>query len=254
MCGRYVSTKSTADLLDEFDAEDATEAPSAEPDYNVAPTTSVRAVMTRARRPKSTTEGDATPVRQLRLVRWGLVPSWAKDVSVGNRFFNARSDSLATKPAFKRAFAKRRCLLPADGWYEWMRDVDAGGHPHKQPYLMTPQNGRSVALAGLYEFWRPDDAPADTPLLVSATIVTVDAQGPLAEIHERMPLVISAADWTRWLDPAVEAPLDLLAPRDEVAAEQLEVRPVSSLVNNVKNNSPELLTRAEPPETALELF
>jgi putative SOS response-associated peptidase YedK len=256
MCGRYVSTKSTADLLDEFDAEDLTEAASADPDYNVAPTDPVRAVLTRL--PRSHGGQSAAqplqPVRQLRIARWGLVPSWAKDVSVGNRMFNARAESIGEKSAFKRAFAKRRCLLPADGWYEWMRDTDELGKPRKQPFFMTRTDGASLALAGLYEFWRPKDAAEDVPLLLSVTILTVQAMGELAEIHDRMPLVIGRPDWGRWLDPALDGPVDLTEARDEVAAEHLELRPVSAAVNSVQNNSADLIARVDPPTRALELF
>ena len=248
MCGRYVSTKSTADLLDEFDAVDATESQPVEPDFNIAPTKPVRAVVTRVPR------GEQQPVRQLRVARWGLVPSWAKDASIGNRMFNARAESVSDKSAFRRAFEKRRCLLPADGWFEWQREVDGAGKPFKQPYYMTPPDGHSLALAGLYEFWRPQGADEDVPMLLSVTVLTVQSRGELAEIHDRMPLVIERPHWQRWLDPAQSGPVRLIAPHDEVTAEHLELRPVSQLVNSVDNNSPELLERRDPPPVALELF
>ncbi|MGX7679325.1 SOS response-associated peptidase [Jatrophihabitans sp. DSM 45814] len=265
MCGRYVSTKSTADLLDEFDAVEVAESddPVIVPDYNVAPTTSVRTILTRLPRGiESRSESAVDPVRQLRAARWGLVPSWAKDESVGNKMINARAESLADKAAFKRAFAKRRCLVPADGWYEWHRTTDTAGKPAKQPYLMTPGDGRSLALAGLYEFWRPkstagesdDTEDSAVQWLLSVTIVTVPAQGELAEIHERMPLVVGQANWSRWLDPSQGGPSELLTPEDEAAREALELRPVSAKVNSVQNNSVDLLTRVEPAEPALELF
>jgi putative SOS response-associated peptidase YedK len=278
MCGRYVSTKSTSDLLSEFDAVEAADAGSFEPDYNVAPTKSVRTVVNRVPHksvvatpdgaqpeapPEATQPEEAEPVadgaqavsvRQLRIARWGLVPSWAKDLSAGNRMFNARAESVPDKAPFKRAFAKRRCLIPADGWYEWLRDTDTSGKPRKQPFFITPQDGRSVALAGLYEFWRPAGAPEGTELLLSVTVLTVAAQGELAGIHERMPLVLARQDWTRWLDPAVAAPTDLLEPRDEAAQEALELRPVSDKVNSVQNNSADLLERVQPSPPALELF
>lgn len=281
MCGRYVSTKSTSDLLEEFDALDATSGEATETDYNVAPTTQVRTVLTRAPResaaeptgdeppsqeppshepPSHETVSElAAPVRQLRVARWGLVPSWAKDVSVGNRLFNARSESVPDKPAFARAFAKRRCLVPADGWYEWQRETGPDGKPHKQPFLMIPQDGHSLALAGLYEFWRPKGAGADVPILLSVTVLTTQAQEKLAEIHDRMPLVLRRQDWQRWLDPAVAAPSELLLPHDEVADESLELRPVSSKVNSVRNNSADLIEPVAYPEPdeqpqALELF
>lgn len=248
MCGRYVSTKSTGDLLDEFDAVDATDAEQVEPDFNIAPTKPVRAVLTR------TLRGEQRPVRQLRVARWGLVPSWAKDTSTGSRMFNARAENVADKPAFRRAFEKRRCLLPADGWYEWLREVDPAGKPRKQPFYMTPPDGHSLALAGLYEFWRAPDAEEGTPLLLSVTVITVQSFGQLAEIHDRMPLVLDRRSWQRWLDPSATGPTGLLEPRDEVSAETLELRPVSQLVNSVDNNSPELLDPVDRPPVALELF
>jgi putative SOS response-associated peptidase YedK len=249
MCGRYVSTKSSVDLLDEFDAvapdRPDSAAPDIEPNYNVAPTLDIRIVVNRA-----PAQGDA-PIRQLRVARWGLVPSWAKDLSVGSRMFNARADSVATKPAFRKAFATRRCLIPADGWYEWRREDGPDGKPVKQPYFMTRADGASVAFAGLYEFWRPrepDDAEEPAPWVTSATILTVDSQGALAQIHDRMPLVLDPADWARWLDPAADGPQDLLAPYDEARQEHIELVPVSTAVNNVRNNGPELLEPAPDPQ------
>jgi len=252
MCGRYVSTKSTGDLLDEFDAEDAT-GESYQADYNVAPTVTVRTVVNRPPREEGKEyDPQAPPIRQLRLARWGLVPSWAKDLSVGSRMFNARAESINAKPAFRTAFTKRRCLVPADGWYEWLRTTDANGKPRKQPYLMTPVDGRSLAFAGLYEFWRPKGSEQD--LLLSVTVITVASQGDLAEIHDRMPLVLAHSDWQRWLDPTVAEPSELLIPQDESAREHLELRPVSELVNSVKNNAPQLLDPANLIPTAQELF
>jgi putative SOS response-associated peptidase YedK len=251
MCGRYVSTKSTPDLLDEFDAVDGTGDVDVEPVYNVAPTQDVRTVVNRV--PRGADPG-AEPVRQLRLAHWGLVPSWAKDRGVGNKMINARAESVTSKPAFKRAFAKRRCLIPADGWYEWQRDVDAEGKPRKQPFLMTPRDGHSVAFAGLYEFWKQTDADSSVDLLLSVTILTVPSRGELEQIHDRMPLVLDRSQWAEWLDPAHPAPTALLTPHDEVAEQSLELRPVSSKVNNVANDSPDLLDPVHPAARPLELF
>jgi len=259
MCGRYVSTKASKDLLHEFDAVDATGGETIQPDYNVAPTRSVRTVVNRPPREEND-EGrlaeskDAETVRQLRLAHWGLIPSWAKDASVGYKMINARAETIAEKPAFKRAFAKRRCLVPADGWYEWLKDVDADGKPTKQPYLMIPQDGHSLAFAGLYEFWRPKDADDDVPLTMSVTILTVPSQGVLTEIHDRMPLLVPKGDWQRWLDPAQGGPDNLLDAGDEAAREALELRPVSQDVGNVRNNKADLLTRVDVGVKPLELF
>ncbi len=250
MCGRYVSVKADEDLLEEFDAVAETEGQVADAGYNVAPTTRVRIVVNRP--PHG--EHDAPPVRQLRVARWGLVPSWAKSATVGNRMFNARAESMTEKKsAFARAFAVRRCLVPADGWYEWQRVDGPDGKPAKQPYLMIPGDGHELGLAGLYEFWRPKDDP-EADWLLSTTILTVPAQGPLAEIHERMPLVVARSAWQRWLDPHQPGPAELLEPEDQAAREGLELRPVSSKVNRVGNDSPDLIERVPAAAVAQELF
>lgn len=244
MCGRYVSVRSDADLTDEFDAVDATDGLRPEPDFNVAPTKPVRAVVNR---PLRDAEGNPakTPTRQLRVVSWGLIPSWAKDRKTQGRMFNARVEGVATTNAFRRAYAKRRCLVPADGWYEW-RKTDAGA---KQPVYMVPTDGHPLAFAGLYEFWGERGETVTT-----CTIITAPSAGALSDIHDRMPLVLPRVSWARWLDPAVADPSDLLAPWDEAAGEQLELRPVPTLVNKVDNNGPELIATAEPEPDAQRLF
>src|SRR5215472_7051314 len=141
MCGRYASARSRIELLEEFAIErDRVDDP-LQPDYNVAPTKPVYAVMTRA--PKA--EAAAAPERELRVVRWGLVPYWAKDVSIGSKMINARAETVSEKPAFRSAFAKRRCLLPADGYYEWMKQEGPQG-PVKQPYYICSKDGSSLAF------------------------------------------------------------------------------------------------------------
>jgi putative SOS response-associated peptidase YedK len=248
MCGRYVSVRSDADLLTTFDAVDATDDEQLEPDWNVAPTKPVRAIVNRPLRDESGTPA-TQPTRQLRVLSWGLVPSWAKDRSIASRMFNARLESVAGKPAFRTAYAKRRCLIPADGWYEW-QVVDGPDGPVKQPFYMTPADGHPIAFAGLYEFWRGGDGPT----LTSCTILTAPSDGALAEIHDRMPLVLPRRAWARWLDPAVSDPADLLRPWDEAAGEHLELRPVSTAVNKVDNNGAQLVERADPLPEAQTLF
>jgi putative SOS response-associated peptidase YedK len=250
MCGRYVSVQADSDLLAEFEAVDATDGARAATGYNVAPTDAVRAVVNRKQR-----DGDGhsvgDPVRQLRVMSWGLVPSWSKDRSGAARMINARSESVAGKPAFKRAFAGRRCLIPADGWYEWQ--AGAGTKAPKQPFFMTPKDGHGLAFAGLYEFWS-DPSVTGAPTLTTATIITVPSAGELEAIHDRMPLVLAAANWARWLDPDVKDPTDLLSTWDEAAGEQLELRPVSSQVNSVRHDGPELVERLEPDTATPALF
>ena len=133
-------------------------------------------------------------------MRWGLVPSWAKDPSIGSRLINARMETVTEKPAFRRAFAKRRCLLPADGYYEWY-GAERG---KKQPFYITRRDGRPLAMAGLYEFWRaPDADPEDRDAwLVTCTVLTTTAEDDVGRIHDRMPLMVPPDRWAEWLDPA----------------------------------------------------
>src|SRR3954465_15580167 len=236
MCGRYAASRRAEDLVLEFEAVKAEGQPPLAADYNVAPTKDVYVV-----RHKKERDAEGAPTggghRELRAVRGGLVPSGAKDVSVGNRMLNARVESLTDKPAFKKAAASRRCLVPADGWFEWAKRLDS---PTKQPYFITPQNGSGLALAGLWEVWgRGEDR------LYTCTIVTSPAVGALTEIHERMPLVLPPDRWADWLDPEQQDVGELIAPTPPELVEALELRPVGTAVNNVANNGRELLARAE---------
>lgn len=240
MCGRYAAKKDPATLADEFDAVDATGPGYPGPDYNVAPTKQVCTVVERHPREDGGKPDGTRTERSIRLMRWGLVPHWAKDPSVGNRMINTRAESAAEKPAFKSALRTRRCLLPADGWYEWRRDGKA-----KQPYYMTSMDGSSLALAGIWSTWRPKDAEAGEPPLVTCSILTTDAVGPLAEVHDRMPLVLPPAAWQRWLDPDRDDVAELLVPPAGEIVAGLELRPVSGEVNNVRHNGPMLLERVE---------
>ena len=162
MCGRYASSRRPSDLIEEFEVvTDRTTAP-LEPDFNVAPTKEVYAVL---ERPPRAADGSKSgqPERQLRVLKWGLVPSWAKDPAIGNRMINARMETVAEKPAYRRAFASRRCLLPADGYFEWYPtdEKTKAGKPRKQPFFIRPADGGVLAMAGLYELWRDPSVPAD---------------------------------------------------------------------------------------------
>lgn len=236
MCGRYAASRSPDDLVVEFEAVRAEGQPGLPADFNVAPTKDVYVVRHKKERDA---EGALTGGghRELRAVRWGLVPSWAKDVSVGNRLLNARVESLTEKPAFRAAARSRRCLVPADGWYEWATRLDS---PTKQPYFITPEDGSGLAFAGLYEVWgRGEDR------LYSCTVVTAPAVGALTEIHQRMPLVLPPDRWADWLDPSREDVEALAEPTPPELVEALELRPVSTRVNNVANNGRELEERVE---------
>jgi putative SOS response-associated peptidase YedK len=248
MCGRYASIKAPADLADEFRAVDATDG-AAQADYNVAPTKQIITVVERHPRDAEGTPDPDRTERTLRMVRWGLVPSWAKDPKGGARMINARSESVSTKPAFRRAFSSRRCLIPADGWFEWQR-----GPEHKQPYYTHYADGSSLAMAGLWEYWKPKDDPENEypEGLVTATVLTTDAVGPLAQIHDRMPLVLPPSAWDAWLDPdrgsGDDAVASLITPPTLDLVARLELRPVSALVNSVRNNGPQLLEALPPQE------
>ncbi len=250
MCGRYASIKAPADLADEFRAVDATDG-AAHADYNVAPTKQIVAVVQRHPRDAEGNPDPDTVERTLRLVRWGLVPYWSKDAKGGARMINARSETAGSKPAFRRALSARRCLIPADGWYEWQRGKD-----HKQPYFTHYSDGSSLAMAGLWEFWKPKDDPADEypDGLVTAAVLTTAAVGPLAQVHDRMPLVLPPSAWDTWLDPDTgstdDAVAALLVPPSPELVAAMEIRPVASAVNNVRNNGPELLDPLGPEDVA----
>ncbi|HEX7661887.1 MAG TPA: SOS response-associated peptidase [Pseudonocardiaceae bacterium] len=245
MCGRYSATKSPAALAAEFDAVDATGGGAPGADYNVAPTKPVITVVDRHPRDEQGTQDLDHIQRSLRVMRWGLVPHWAKDRSIGGRMFNARSDTVASKAAFRGSLARRRCLVPADGWYEWRRDGRA-----KQPFYMTRRDGASIAFAGLWSTWRDPADTSDDPatLLVSCAILTTDAVGQLTGIHPRMPLQLPTSAWAGWLNPDSFDVGDALTNPDPALVDDLELRPISDAVNNVRHNGPELLVAADRPE------
>ncbi|MFI5979968.1 SOS response-associated peptidase [Streptomyces sp. NPDC051555] len=250
MCGRYASTRAPADLAGLFDAHwDPGEALAAS--WNVAPTDPVWAVLERADR-----DGGAVQ-RRLRPVRWGLVPSWAKDPGVGSRMINARVETVHEKPAYRKAFTKRRCLLPADGFYEWEAvPATDRAKAYKQPYFIAPEDGAPMAMAGLYEFWRdPAVADADDPTawLTTCTIITTEATDAAGRVHPRMPLALHRDDYGAWLDPTRHDTHELRALLHTPADGFLAVRAVSTEVNSVRNNGPRLLAPAggaatPPPE------
>jgi putative SOS response-associated peptidase YedK len=242
MCGRYVSTRSPGDLVDLFEVTRFDPAQSVAASWNVAPTDEVWAVLERPDRET----GEV--LRQLRALRWGLVPSWAKDPKIGARLINARVETADSKPAYRTAFARRRCLLPADGFYEWQTEpAPGGGKPRKQPYFISPQDGGVMALAGLYEFWRDprvtgDDDPA--AWWVTCTIITTEAEDAAGRIHPRMPLALDPADYAAWLDPSHQDAEELRRLLHTPADGRLDARAVSTAVNSVRNNGPDLLSDA----------
>ncbi|NJC70932.1 SOS response-associated peptidase [Planosporangium thailandense] len=220
MCGRYATTRSATDLSALFDASDET-GDGLAADYNVAPTDAVPIV----RRSRS---AEATV---LSTARWGLVPSWAKDTSGAARMINARAETVATTRAYAPSFATRRCLVPADGWYEWVRHSPR----QRQPYFMTRSDGGVLAFAGLWSVWGDK--------LLTCTIVTTAAVGELSLVHERMPLALPPDRWRRWLEGDAAAAVALLEPAPADYLESIEIRPVGAAVGDVRNDGPGLVER-----------
>lgn len=238
MCGRMTMRTDPSDVARTFDAEVRDPAALAElgPRYNVAPTQPIEVVVQRD-------DG-----RFLELHRWGLVPSFAKSVSVGNRLINARAETVATSPAFRTSFARRRCVIPADGFYEWRREGR-----RKQPFLIHAPDDRPLAFAGLWAPWRD---PETGGWLLSAAVVTTRANGVVGRVHDRMPVILEPSAWPIWADPEVRDPgllADLLRP---AADSLLTLTPVSPAVNNAANEGPQLLLppAAEAGDEALTLF
>lgn len=268
MCGRYAASASPADLAEEFEVDlDRTgepsrsilanpqDPPAGTPDYNMAPSKQAPVVLTRSlREADEAYAAGQGPQRQLRLLTWGLVPSWAKDVKVGMRMINARADSVLDKAAFRRAAISRRALVPAAGWYEWQVSptaTDAKGRPRKQPFWVHRADGSDCAFAGLYEFWRDRAVPDQedpTAWLTTFTIITTDAEPGLDRIHDRQPLVLDKDLWDDWLDPdltdpeAVQSMLDLARPG------RFEAYAVSKAVSSNRNNGPQLIAPAAVEE------
>lgn len=217
MCGRFTLRTPARDVARAFGLDLLDDWP---PRYNVAPTQSVAAV----RQP-------AGEQRQLVFLHWGLVPSWADDPTIGNRMINARAETLATKPAFRKAFRQRRCLIPSDGFYEWQQQGR-----QKQPYYFTLADGGLFALAGLWERWEKNAL-----VIESCTIITTAANSLVAPLHDRMPVILPPDDYGLWLDANVEDVERLQSLLRPLSAEAMRARPVSTLVNSPRNDSPACL-------------
>jgi putative SOS response-associated peptidase YedK len=234
MCGRFVS----ATPPDQIAAYFGTEAPEAllAPSYNVAPTNDVYAILS---------DGTA---RHLDAFHWGLVPLWAKDPKVGSKMINARADTLAAKNAFKSAFKRRRCIIPADGFYEWRKDPNAPPKAKKQPYFIHRPGGEPVAFAGLWEVWKGPNK--DQEPLRSCVIITTSPNEPMSAIHDRMPVILPESAWATWLDREIDD-LDLLGKLLVPAPPELiTMHTVSTEVNNVRNNGEHLIEEAPPIDPA----
>lgn len=225
MCGRFVQAGSIDDYVRHFGVE-LVQAERLTPSYNVAPTDEVYAV------------AEHGGVRRLGSFRWGLVPHWAPDTGGGARLINARLETVGSKPAFRDSFRRRRCLIPADGFYEWERRPDGSRLPY---YFHHPQ--APVALAGLWASWRD---PAGDRRLRTCAIVTAPADQVVGAVHGRMPVILPPERWERWLD-RTNRDVEDLAHLVRIGESGLVARPVSTLVNNVRNNLPECIAPLSPP-------
>jgi len=234
MCGRFVSTTSPEELAAYFGAEPP------DPDidlgvrYNVAPTQGVLAV------------GESTGRRQIEVLRWGLVPFWAKDPKIGNRMINARAETVGEKNSFRGPFAKRRCIVAADGFYEWRKDA---GSKKKQPMYITRVDSSPMAFAALWEIWddhRHPDTSGEPMQLHSCTIITTSPNEVMAEIHDRMPVMLAPSAWDEWLDPSNHDVDSLARLLVSAPSRLIRVRRVSADVNNVRNDHARLI-EALPP-------
>jgi putative SOS response-associated peptidase YedK len=234
MCGRISQWRPSSELAAIFGAEDLADSPGGR--FNVAPTDRAVVVVQREDR------------RAVTAYRWGLIPHWSESAATGNRMFNARAESIDRLPAFRYAFQRHRCLVPADAFYEWRRSVDARGKTVREPFAVVRRDGQPLALAGLWAGWKDEDSGE---IVRSFTIVTTAANELMRPIHDRMPVVVPDSAWDRWLDPTrTAAPAlaelkGLLVPADEG---WLEAYPVSRRVNDVRNDDPTLLSPlAAPP-------
>ena len=223
MCGRFAFYSPHEAIVRLFGLPDDT--PEVEPVYNVAPTTYVPVVRE---------SPDVAATRRLALMYWGLVPWWAKDRSIGARMINARSESLRDKPAFREAYRRRRGLVPADGYFEWMKLAARD----KQPYFIQPVAGAPFALAALWERWRD---PASGEPLESFALLTTDAGRSVAHVHDRMPVIIQPQAFAEWLDPANEDVDRLDRLLDPAAMGDMVATPVSRRVSDARNQGPECL-------------
>jgi putative SOS response-associated peptidase YedK len=223
MCGRFTQKMSSGELARMFDAEDLAELDGDR--YNVAPTDAVAVVLAR----------DGRRIVEER--RWGLVPHWAASPRDGTRMINARAETVERAPAFRDAFARKRCLIPADGFYEWQRSPDG----RRMPFFITSADGRPFAFAGLRATWH-----GAAPPLRTCSIVTTTANPLVGHLHNRMPVILEPSGWDLWLDAATD-PRELRGLLAPYASGAMTMFPVAPLVNSVRNNGPELVRPIDPP-------
>lgn len=242
MCGRFVSSSTPDELAAYFGVDTVAEsvlAAAPTPNFNVAPTQDIFAIVEDG--------GD----RFLDAFFWGLIPSWAKEAKIGARMINARAETLAEKSAFKPSFARRRCIIPADGFYEWQKLSGTGKSAKKQPMYMTPPDRAPLAFAGLWSVWRGPNK--DLAPLRSATIITTTPNDTMRPVHDRMPVILPQSAWATWLNREIEDLASLGQLLVPAAEDTLVLTPVSTLVNSVRNNGPELLDPFDVTEGTLPL-
>ena len=221
MCGRYTLRKPPREIADAFDVPEVPELPAR---YNIAPTQPVPVVRLDPDRGR----------REIELLHWGLIPSWADDPAIGNRMINARAETVAEKPAFRHAFRKKRCLVLTDGFFEWRREGK-----RKQPFFIRMKDDRPFAFAGLWEDWE-----RDAGAIRSCTHLTTEPNGVVAPIHDRMPLILPESAYDLWLDPDVNDPKRLQPLLVPYPADEMEAYPVGTLVNSPANDVAECIERA----------
>lgn len=228
MCGRFTLTHRAEEIAEHFEVHSP---PTLSPRYNIAPTQEICVL-----------RSDGNGQRSLGVVRWGLIPSWAKDRKIASRLINARSETVAEKPAFRSALRRRRCLIPASGFYEW-----SGKKGAKTPHFFHRPDGGLLVFAGLWESWQPppdEESGAVPDPVETATILTTEANARIRPLHHRMPVILEPRDWARWLDPEqrdAEPLVSLLVPG---SPDQIDERVVSTRINDVRNDDASCLEEA----------
>lgn len=218
MCGRFVLTTDADSLRQQFQVADVAPVVSR---YNLAPTQEIAAICQ---------TGDG--YRHLKTVRWGLIPHWAKDIAIGNKLINARSETVADKPSFRQPIRYHRCLIPASGFIEWLRQPDGS----RQPSYIQRKDGELLAMAGIWDTWKGSDQ-----VIASGTILTTAANSLVATLHDRMPVLLSSSEYDQWLDRDITDPQQLKGIYTPYPADPLQATPISSLINNPRHDSPDCL-------------
>ena len=229
MCGRFVQASAPTLLAEHFHVDELIVDATLEPHYNVAPRAEVLTIV------------DRDHTRSLGRMRWGLVPFWAETSAIGDHMINARAETLLEKAAFRSAFERRRCIVPVDGFYEWQ----ATPGPKKQPMYIHSRDNAPLALAGLWESWRDQEAPG-APWLRTCSVITTNANSMMQPVHDRMPVILEEADWDEWLDREVTKVGTVVPMLGPPADDRLVMHPVSTRVNSARHDDATLIEREDP--------